>query len=244
MGLGSRDLAILSARFDVARFGASRFGFCPRDVEGASNDEPGEYVWKEDPPPTTAWTLADHNCYCGDPPVASFTATPDTGAAPLTVVFADTSTGTVSHWYWEFGDGSTSQLQNPTHIYASDGTYTVSLWVSGAGGSDGPAEDTITATVALGNITGEAYLGVQHLSDIEATGTLTTQLYDDDDVLVDTHTLVCGGGAGDGLYSFLGITADSYYVVCSWDVAPGYAGTSTTEAVAPGATVVIDASMV
>ena len=57
MALREDDLAILSARFGVARFGASRFGFYPDDVEGSGNDEPGEYVWKEDKPPTTLWTL-------------------------------------------------------------------------------------------------------------------------------------------------------------------------------------------
>jgi PKD repeat protein len=32
-------------------------------------------------------------------------------------------------WYWEFGDGSTSNIQNPTHIYTAKGTYTVKLTV-------------------------------------------------------------------------------------------------------------------
>ncbi|HLP51925.1 MAG TPA: PKD domain-containing protein [Chitinophagales bacterium] len=33
----------------------------------------------------------------------------------------------ISYWQWNFGDGDTSNLQNPTHVYATPGTYTVSL---------------------------------------------------------------------------------------------------------------------
>lgn len=66
MTLRSNDLALLTARFGVARFGASRFGFipCPEDVEGAGNDEPGEYIWREVPLPTTDWTLDAEDCVC------------------------------------------------------------------------------------------------------------------------------------------------------------------------------------
>jgi hypothetical protein len=66
MALADNDLAILSARFGVARFGASRFGFvpCPEDVEGLGHDEPGEYIWKEEHPPITEWTLVEEDCVC------------------------------------------------------------------------------------------------------------------------------------------------------------------------------------
>lgn len=145
MGIESRDIAILSARVGVARFGASRFGFCPDDVEGAANDEPGEYIWKEHKPDRTDWTLQTPCLICGDASVASFIATPTSGAAPLSVQFTDTSTGGVTFWYWTFGDGEHSYEQNPIHVYKTAATvYTVTLWVSGPGGSDGPATDTIT----------------------------------------------------------------------------------------------------
>lgn len=50
---------------------------------------------------------------------------PVTGCAPFTVNFADSS-GAVS-WLWNFGDGATSNLSNPSHTYTEPGTYTVSL---------------------------------------------------------------------------------------------------------------------
>ncbi len=70
------------------------------------------------------------------PSTASLIARPTSGHSPLVVVFSDTSAGDVSSWSWDFGDGSTSTLQHPTHIFPSPGTFPVSLAVDGAGGSD------------------------------------------------------------------------------------------------------------
>jgi PKD repeat protein len=69
------------------------------------------------------------------PPVASFTASPTNGAAPLTVSFTDLSTGSVTGWAWAFGDGNTSMSQNPSDIYVNPGSYTVQEIVTGNGGS-------------------------------------------------------------------------------------------------------------
>ena len=69
-------------------------------------------------------------------PVAAFSGSPTSGAAPLTVNFSSSSTGTISTYAWNFGDGTTSTAQNPSHVYTASGTYTVSLTVSGAAGSN------------------------------------------------------------------------------------------------------------
>jgi serine protease len=71
------------------------------------------------------------------PPVANFSGTPTSGCAPLAVGFTDLSTNTPTGWSWTFGDGGTSTAQNPSHTYTSAGTYTVSLTVTNAYGSDG-----------------------------------------------------------------------------------------------------------
>jgi PKD repeat protein len=68
-------------------------------------------------------------------PVAGFTASPTSGPAPLAVQFSDTSTGSPTSWTWNFGDGTSSTLQHPTHTYTA-GTYEVSLTVANAIGSD------------------------------------------------------------------------------------------------------------
>jgi beta propeller repeat protein len=58
---------------------------------------------------------------------ADFTASPTSGAAPLTVQFKDLSTGGPTMWSWNFGDGTTDMVGSPTHTYAKDGIYTVTL---------------------------------------------------------------------------------------------------------------------
>jgi len=67
-------------------------------------------------------------------PVASFTSSVTSGKVPLKVTFTDTSTGIPTSRFWNFGDGSKSFLQNPTHKYSKAGTYTVSLTVKNAAG--------------------------------------------------------------------------------------------------------------
>ncbi|MBL7739607.1 MAG: PKD domain-containing protein, partial [Chitinophagaceae bacterium] len=67
-------------------------------------------------------------------PVPNFTAPVTTRCEPnLTVNFQDLSAGAVS-WIWNFGDGNTSTLQNPSHTYTNYGSYSVSLFVTNAFG--------------------------------------------------------------------------------------------------------------
>jgi PKD repeat protein len=70
------------------------------------------------------------------PPVAGFSASPTSGAAPLAVTFADTSVGTITNRFWDFGDGSTfnTTATNVSHTYTTSGTDTVMLVVSGPSG--------------------------------------------------------------------------------------------------------------
>ena len=65
-------------------------------------------------------------------PVIDFTADYTNPAIMQTVTFTATNTGgQVSSWLWDFGDGGTSDQQNPTHQYGAEGTYTVSLTATG-----------------------------------------------------------------------------------------------------------------
>ncbi|WP_220680884.1 PKD domain-containing protein [Methanofollis formosanus] len=78
-------------------------------------------------------------------PVANFIASPTSGYAPLTVTLTDRSTGNITSWFWDFGDGTNSTKQNvTTHTFGSVGTYLVNLTVTGPGGS---AYKTATITV-------------------------------------------------------------------------------------------------
>lgn len=78
------------------------------------------------------------------PPVANFTVDNSEGTALHTTVhFTDTSTGNPVLWYWSFGDGSNSTLQNPQHIYGYLGAYPVYLTVTNAAGSNTSKAKTI-----------------------------------------------------------------------------------------------------
>ena len=79
------------------------------------------------------------------PPIAAFNAF-QTG---LLVRFSDVSfdlDGTITNWFWEFGDGNTSTTQNPVYRYSEEGTYTVRLSVSDNEGSEGVTELELDVT--------------------------------------------------------------------------------------------------
>jgi gliding motility-associated-like protein len=70
-------------------------------------------------------------------PVANFIHQNVAGCGPLIVAFTDSSyvaSGTISTWFWNFGDGRSSTVQNPVHTYATTGNYAVSLTVTSNNG--------------------------------------------------------------------------------------------------------------
>ncbi len=72
------------------------------------------------------------------PPVANFSCTCffQDSMAMYHVQFTDLSINIPASWLWDFGDGGTSTAQNPTHWYAQEGLYTVTLIASNSLGSD------------------------------------------------------------------------------------------------------------
>ena len=68
-------------------------------------------------------------------PIAQFTADKTMGFAPLSVQFTDTSLDLPVSWSWDFGDGGSSTLQNPSHTFISGGQFTVTLNAANALGS-------------------------------------------------------------------------------------------------------------
>lgn len=72
----------------------------------------------------------------GQVPSANFTGTPLSGCSPLIVAFQDQSTGSPTSWSWNFGNGNTSVLRNPTATYFTPGTYTVTLVATNARGTN------------------------------------------------------------------------------------------------------------
>ncbi|MBL7732008.1 MAG: PKD domain-containing protein, partial [Chitinophagaceae bacterium] len=120
-------------------------------------------------------------------PTAAFSGTPLSGCSPLIVVFQDQSTGSPATWSWDFGNGNTSTIQNPTATYFTPGTYTVTLTVTNAAGSNTLTRsqyvtvyESPTADFTANNTSGCFPLRVQ-FTDISSPGngnTNTTWLWD------------------------------------------------------------------
>ncbi len=77
---------------------------------------------------------------------ADFSASVTQGCAPQLVKFTDLSTPAAGSWSWDFGNGATSTLQNPSTVYTQPGVYTVSLTVNGTAGS---GTETKTAYITI-----------------------------------------------------------------------------------------------
>jgi hypothetical protein len=84
-------------------------------------------------------------------------------------LFTNTSTGSITSRLWDFGDGSTSAASNPSHTYAP-GTYTVSLTVTGSGGTD---TETKTNLIVVNPPSSGATLGAITPGTAGVTNSLT-----------------------------------------------------------------------
>ena len=82
-------------------------------------------------------------------PIATFTATPPTGAAPLSVFFDGTGStdpdGQIVSYAWNFGDGNTSTGDTTSNVFTTPGTYNVELIVT----DDSAASDTFVVAVVV-----------------------------------------------------------------------------------------------
>lgn len=79
------------------------------------------------------------------PPSAAFSASTVSGEAPLGVSFTNTTTGAVTSYSWDFGNGQSSSATSPSTRYGAPGSYVVTLRSVGVGGSS-DASQTITVT--------------------------------------------------------------------------------------------------
>ena len=146
---------------------------------------------------------------------ADFSFSPVSPLAGQPVGFSDASRGTPSTWSWSFGDPSSggansSTAKNPSHTYASPGTYTVTLTVTGGGASNqtqrtitvagkpttgGTAVETLFVPIVL-DVAGKG--GARFSSELTLAnrGTSTSTVR-----LTYTGSALLGGGAGSGTVS-------------------------------------------
>ncbi|MBN1876514.1 MAG: PKD domain-containing protein [Anaerolineae bacterium] len=82
------------------------------------------------------------------PPQVDFIGTPRSGDAPLDAQFTSIVTGDVTSYAWAFGDGGVASAPNPTHTYTGAGSFSVTLVVTGPGGTaqaDKPGYITVSS---------------------------------------------------------------------------------------------------
>ena len=128
-------------------------------------------------------TKVDYITVIESAPQSNFSADPRSGVAPLTVDFTDLSTGNITAWDWDFGDGGSSSAANPSYMYSNPGTSLVSLMVSGPGGTDTKTEQSfisvyeeIIADFSASPTSGDPPLMV-NFSDL-SSGEITSWLWD------------------------------------------------------------------
>ena len=150
------------------------------------------------------------------------------------MIFTNTTTGEVDDYLWEFGDGATSELTDPTHVNTATGVFTISLTATGPGGSDvrtrpnyitvssGDLGDLVTTTITydydpLHRLTSAAY----------SSGEVYTYTYD-----AVGNRLAMGAGGEVSTYTYdpanrltsvdgVGYTADDGDQWAAWQPAGG-----------------------
>ena len=187
-------------------------GDTPYDIDGGSNQD--------------LYPLM----YLFGPPHANFTFTPSNPTTQDIIQFNDASIdydGVISSWYWDFGDGDISNLQNPTHQYSNPDTYTVTLNVT----DDDGATDEISKDVTIVNsppYTPSNPSPTNHATDVDINANLYWTGGDPDpgdtvtyDVYFGTSSSppqVATGQSGTtydpGTMSF---STDYYWKIVSWD---------------------------
>jgi len=97
------------------------------------------------------------------PPTANFTYSPEQPTTWDAIQFTDQSSdsdGTVVAWVWNFGDGGSSNEQNPTHRYRLPGTYPVTLKVTDNDGLTGSTVREVTIVLGPGDVNGDGTIDV------------------------------------------------------------------------------------
>lgn len=111
-------------------------------------------------------------------PVANFSASNTTTCTGV-INFTDLSSGAPTSWLWNFGDGATSTQQNPSHTYATNGSYTVTLQATNTEGNDSEVK---TSYITVNRPTGPTATNAQRCGagtlDLSVSGSGSLDWYD------------------------------------------------------------------
>ncbi len=101
----------------------------------------------------------------GQPPVARING-PYSGSADLPINFSSSGSndpdGTITAFSWNFGDGTSSTEPDPTHVYTSNGSYTVTLMVTDNSGLSAIATTGASVGSTSGDLPGRLLIGYWH----------------------------------------------------------------------------------
>ena len=154
---------------------------------------------------------------------AAFTPDKTSGVFPLTISFNDRSTGSPSTWSWDFGDGTTSTDQSPSHTYTAAGKYNVSLSISDGTNSDSTTKNEIVWATAEQDILWEEgfetnpYFWADGRRDVHAFGAINAN---GDSEEFSWWYYTAGYGAADGSHWMAGLGMAGAGTADDWLISP------------------------
>ena len=127
--------------------------YCNNNIPGSITSTRGSITiqFQSDGSVEEAGFILDWQCnYPSTSPSTDFTIS-ETATCDGEIILGDISTQLPTSWTWDFGDGNTSNQQNPTHYYTINGTYSVKLVASNAFGVDSTTKaNVVTVTRPIG----------------------------------------------------------------------------------------------
>ncbi len=135
-------------------------------------------------------------------PIANFVSNATEGFLPFAVQFTDKSRFATS-WAWDFGDGNTSDVQNPSHTYTTQGTYTVKLTATNALDNDVMTKTDMIKVNPMQVLTGGGVLKDGNMENGTANWSVSTLNSPSDKLPVaswNNTTKVASAGQGGGLF--------------------------------------------
>lgn len=147
---------------------------------------------------------------------ANFSISPDSANAYL-IHFHNLSTGTPTSYNWDFGDGTTSTLEHPSHTFTQSGIYNVTLSIAQIG-----CQSSITNTITAGGTPSSSFIFGQVLagSNFADNGLVYLINYDSiTNLLTAIDTSIIDSGA---YYEFKNVPFGTYYIKAALDTTSSY----------------------